>query len=167
MSWGPVSKAKQSSGAHLVQVDSNRAGQRLDNFLSARLKGVPKTAIYRMIRTGQVRINSGRCKPASRLAEGDQVRIPPARTRQSGEFVVSDAVCRQVEEAKTLYEDLFQQGRRSFALCLNLANLKAKEEELEPALTLLRLALKSCPAGHEMSASINHNIRFIEGKLKA
>jgi 23S rRNA pseudouridine955/2504/2580 synthase len=99
-----MSKANKSSGAHLVQVDSNRAGQRLDNFLSARLKGVPKTAIYRMIRTGQVRINSGRCKPSSRLAEGDQVRIPPARTREPGEFVVSDAVCRQVEEAK-VFED--------------------------------------------------------------
>lgn len=99
-----MSKANQSSGAHLVQVDEDRAGQRLDNFLSARLKGVPKSAIYRMIRTGQVRINGGRCKPASRLQQGDQVRIPPARTREPGDFVVSEAVCLQVEEAK-IYED--------------------------------------------------------------
>ena len=94
----------KSSGAYLVQVDTDRAGQRLDNFLAARLKGVPKSAIYRMIRTGQVRINGGRCKAASRLEEGDKVRIPPAHTRQKGEFVISPAVCRQIEEA-LVYED--------------------------------------------------------------
>jgi len=99
-----MSKPNKSSGAHIVRVDSDRAGQRLDNFLSARLKGVPKSAIYRMIRTGQVRINGGRCKAASRLEEGDEVRVPPARTRERGEFIVSDAVCRQVEDA-LLFED--------------------------------------------------------------
>lgn len=99
-----MSNQSKSSGAYVVQVDSDRAGQRLDNFLSARLKGVPKSAVYRMIRTGQVRINGGRCKAASRLEEGDEVRIPPAHTRERGEFVVSDQVCRQIEEA-LIYQD--------------------------------------------------------------
>jgi len=94
-----MSKPNKSSGAHLERVDSDRAGQRLDNFLSGKLKGVPKSAIYKMIRTGQVRINGGRCKPASRLEEGDAVRIPPAHTRDKGEFVVSDRVIRQVEDS--------------------------------------------------------------------
>ena len=94
----------KSSGAHLVLVDGDRAGQRLDNFLSARLKGVPKSAIYRMIRTGQVRINGGRCKAASRLEEGDKVRVPPAHTREKGEFVISEQVCRQIEDA-IIHED--------------------------------------------------------------
>lgn len=94
----------KSSGVQLVRVDTDRAGQRLDNFLAAHLKGVPKSAIYRMIRTGQVRINGGRCKAASRLEEGDEVRIPPAHTRQKGEFVISPAVCHQIEEA-IIYED--------------------------------------------------------------
>ena len=81
----------------LVQVSDDRAGQRLDNFLSAQLKGLPRSALYRMIRTGQVRINGKRCKPASRLEAGDMVRIPPARTRDKGEVVVSDRVCQQLE----------------------------------------------------------------------
>ena len=91
-----MSIPNKSSGAHLVEVDSDRAGQRLDNFLAGHLKGVPKSAVYRMIRTGQVRINGGRCKAATRVEEGDAVRIPPAKIREKGEFVISETVCRQV-----------------------------------------------------------------------
>lgn len=98
-----MSKPNKSSRAHLVEVDSDRAGQRLDNFLSGKLKGVPRSALYRMIRTGQVRINGGRCKAASRLEEGDKVRIPPAHTRDKGEVVVSDRVIQQLEDA-IIYE---------------------------------------------------------------
>ena len=98
-----MSKPNKSSGAHLVEVDSDRAGQRLDNFLSGKLKGVPRSAVYRMIRTGQVRINGGRCKAASRLEEGDKVRIPPAHTRNKGEVVVSDRIIQQLEDA-IIYE---------------------------------------------------------------
>jgi len=94
-----MSKTRKSSGAHLARVDSDRAGQRLDNFLYTQLKGVPKSAVYRMIRTGQVRINGGRCKPSSRVDEGDDVRIPPAHTREKGSFTVSDRVREQIEEA--------------------------------------------------------------------
>ncbi|MDX1460301.1 MAG: RluA family pseudouridine synthase [Xanthomonadales bacterium] len=56
----------------------DRDGQRLDNFIQAQLKGVPRSLVYRLIRTGQVRINGGRAKPATRLAAGDEVRLPPA-----------------------------------------------------------------------------------------
>jgi 23S rRNA pseudouridine955/2504/2580 synthase len=94
-----MTKPNKSSGAYLVEVDSDRAGQRLDNFLAGKLKGVPKSAVYRMIRTGQVRINGGRCKAASRLDEGDKVRIPPAHTRDRGDFVVSDRVIQQLDNA--------------------------------------------------------------------
>jgi 23S rRNA pseudouridine955/2504/2580 synthase len=94
-----MSNQNKSSGVQRVQVDADRAGQRLDNFLSARLKGVPKSAVYRMIRTGQVRINGGRCKAATRLEQGDEVRIPPAHTRDKGDIVVSDRVIRQIEES--------------------------------------------------------------------
>ena len=97
-------KPNKSSGAYLARVDSDHAGQRLDNFLSGRLKGVPKSAVYRMIRTGQVRINGGRCKPASRLETGDEVRIPPAHTRDRGEIAVSDRVIRQIRES-LIYEN--------------------------------------------------------------
>lgn len=99
-----MSKPNKSSGAHLVHVDSNRSGQRLDNFLLKQLKGVPKSAIYRMIRTGQVRINSGRSKASTRLEEGDEVRIPPAHTREKGNFTVSVEVRKQLEES-VLFEN--------------------------------------------------------------
>ncbi|MFB6261426.1 MAG: S4 domain-containing protein, partial [Thiohalorhabdaceae bacterium] len=61
---------------------SGHAGQRIDNFLMARLKGVPRSRVYRMLRKGEVRINGGRCRPGYRLEKGDQVRIPPVTTRQ-------------------------------------------------------------------------------------
>jgi 23S rRNA pseudouridine955/2504/2580 synthase len=62
-----------------VRVGEDEAGQRLDNFLLARLKGVPKSHVYRLLRKGEVRVNKGRAKPDYRLAEGDEVRLPPVR----------------------------------------------------------------------------------------
>ena len=60
------------------EVDEEHAGQRLDNFLLASLKGVPRTHVYRLIRSGQVRVNGGRVKADRRLVEGDEVaRITP------------------------------------------------------------------------------------------
>jgi 23S rRNA pseudouridine955/2504/2580 synthase len=66
-------------GASRLAVDESGAGQRLDNFLIARLKGVPKSHIYRIVRSGEVRVNSARASVSNRLAEGDQVRVPPIR----------------------------------------------------------------------------------------
>ncbi|MCB1671756.1 MAG: RluA family pseudouridine synthase [Gammaproteobacteria bacterium] len=62
-----------------TRVEAGAAGQRLDNFLLAQLKGCPKSRIYRMIRKGEVRLNRKRARPDSRVAEGDMVRIPPVR----------------------------------------------------------------------------------------
>lgn len=98
-------KEKSRKGVQTVTVDADRDGQRVDNFLSARLKGVPRSAVYRLIRTGQVRINGGRCKPASRLNSGDEVRIPPVRSEDPAQVVVSDAVKAQVKDAIVLETD--------------------------------------------------------------
>jgi 23S rRNA pseudouridine955/2504/2580 synthase len=68
------------SGVRMVRVADDREGQRIDNFLAGQLKGVPKSLIYRLVRTGQVRINGKRAKPDTRVSEGDEVRIPPVRT---------------------------------------------------------------------------------------
>ena len=84
MSWGLDVMKKTTSGVSHVEVTQDRGGQRLDNFLMARLKGVPRSVIYRIIRTGQVRVNGGRSKPATKLQPGDIVRVPPASIR-SGE----------------------------------------------------------------------------------
>lgn len=83
---------KVSSTVNYVEVSKDRDGQRLDNFLSARLKGLPRSVIYRIIRTGQVRVNGGRAKPATRLETGDMVRIPPASVRESKPGEVPPAV---------------------------------------------------------------------------
>jgi len=63
-----------------LEVDDEAAGQRIDNYLTRVLKGVPKSHIYRILRSGEVRINKGRVGPEARLAAGDVVRVPPVRT---------------------------------------------------------------------------------------
>lgn len=63
----------------MVEVDEDSAGQRLDNFLIRHLKGVPKTHVYRIIRSGEVRINKGRASADTRVEAGDVVRLPPVR----------------------------------------------------------------------------------------
>jgi 23S rRNA pseudouridine955/2504/2580 synthase len=68
-----------STGVKLVRVDPERAGQRIDNFLLGHLKGAPRSLIYRILRTGEVRINGKRAKPDTRLEGGEEVRIPPVR----------------------------------------------------------------------------------------
>ncbi|RAW83953.1 23S rRNA pseudouridine(955/2504/2580) synthase RluC [Photorhabdus laumondii] len=72
-----------------VTIDDDEAGQRVDNFLLARLKGVPKSMIYRIVRKGEVRINKGRIKPEYKLSAGDVVRIPPVRVAERQEVPVS------------------------------------------------------------------------------
>ena len=62
-----------------LTVDAESAGQRLDNFLIRHLKGVPKTHVYRIIRSGEVRLNKGRTSADARVAPGDLVRLPPVR----------------------------------------------------------------------------------------
>ena len=70
----PVAAAVQA-----LTVDEESAGQRLDNFLIRHLKGVPKTHVYRIIRTGEVRVNKGRASAETRIQAGDVVRVPPVR----------------------------------------------------------------------------------------
>jgi 23S rRNA pseudouridine955/2504/2580 synthase len=68
--------------AVLVEVGEESAAQRIDNFLLRRLKGVPKSHVYRVLRSGEVRVNSGRVGPEYRLRPGDRVRLPPVRVSQ-------------------------------------------------------------------------------------
>ena len=75
-----MEKNSKTSQATIVTVDDADDDRRLDNFLLSRLRGVPRSRVYRMIRGGEVRVNKGRARPDRRLAAGDQVRIPPVRT---------------------------------------------------------------------------------------
>ena len=87
---------------HLV-VDEESAGQRLDNFLIRHLKGVPKTHVYRIIRSGEVRINKGRAQADSRIDTGDLIRIPPVRVSESIQSKSLGVV--PAREFPVLYED--------------------------------------------------------------
>lgn len=69
----------------LLTVDEDSAGQRLDNFLLRHLPGVPKTHVYRIIRSGEVRLNKGRSAADARVSAGDIVRVPPTRTAQNAQ----------------------------------------------------------------------------------
>jgi 23S rRNA pseudouridine955/2504/2580 synthase len=78
---GDASKGAQAApSVRYVTVSSEYAGQRLDNFLIRLSKGVPKSHIYRVVRSGEVRINRGRASADQRLSAGDEIRIPPMRT---------------------------------------------------------------------------------------
>ena len=92
------------SRVKIVEIDADQADQRIDNFLLGRLKGVPRTRIYRLLRRGEVRVNKGRVKPAYRLRAGDQVRIPPIRQAERVPGRVGGDLCRRLEAA-ILFED--------------------------------------------------------------
>jgi len=68
--------------AQWLTVDAEQADQRLDNFLMRHLKGVPKTHIYRIIRSGEVRVNKGRAGADTRVQAGDVLRLPPVRVSE-------------------------------------------------------------------------------------
>ncbi len=74
-----------AASAQFLTVDEESAGQRLDNFLIRVLKGVPKTHIYRIIRSGEVRRNKGRVSADDRVQLGDVLRIPPIRLSERTE----------------------------------------------------------------------------------
>ncbi len=94
----------------MVVVDEDSAGQRLDNFLMRHLKGVPKTHVYRIIRSGEVRVNKGRSAADTRVQAGDAVRVPPVRisdrVAEKAQAMV-DQVARGVpaREFSILFED--------------------------------------------------------------
>ena len=98
--------AKPEPGASEVRfmtVDEESAGQRLDNFLFRQLKGVPKTHVYRIIRSGEVRINKGRAQADSRIAAGDVLRLPPVRVAARSEEGATPAA--PAREFPLLHED--------------------------------------------------------------
>ena len=73
-------KGLSNASATVRVIDSEGAGQRIDNYLLRELKGVPRSHVYRLLRSGEVRVNSRRVDATRRLEEGDRVRIPPVRT---------------------------------------------------------------------------------------
>lgn len=89
-----------------LTVDGVYENQRIDNFLTSRLKGLPKSRLYRIIRKGEVRVNKKRIKPDYRLKAGDIIRIPPVQLSQSpNDGVKPSAHLQALLESSILYED--------------------------------------------------------------
>ncbi|MGR9114438.1 MAG: 23S rRNA pseudouridine(955/2504/2580) synthase RluC [Gammaproteobacteria bacterium] len=89
-----------------VEIGDENSDQRLDNFLISKLKGVPKSRIYRIVRKGEVRVNKGRVDIKYRLQQGDVVRIPPVRiSDQADSEIFVPQTLKQSLEQDVLYED--------------------------------------------------------------
>jgi len=88
-----------------VTASDDEAGRRLDNFLLTRLKGVPRAHVYRLIRSGEVRVNSRRAKASYRLLAGDEVRVPPVRQPDASNTPLTGRVRADWIEPLVLYED--------------------------------------------------------------
>ena len=98
-------KVETNAGVQKVQVGPGDDGQRIDNFLLKRMPGVPKSHVYRLLRSGQVRVGGGRAKPERKLVQGEEVRIPPVRVAERGTPVrAPDAVLNKLRES-IVYED--------------------------------------------------------------
>ncbi len=94
-----------ASKPQMLRVPERQHGQRLDNFLLRELKGLPRSRVYRLIRTGEVRVNRGRCKPDTRLSRGDQVRVPPFAGRRPAHIGTPTDKLRQRLEDSVLFEN--------------------------------------------------------------
>ena len=99
----PQAAASTVSGVRKVRIDADGAGQRIDNFLRKELPGVPKGRIYRLLRRGEVRVNSGRIKAEYKLREGDEVRVPPARVSAGAPVPAGKLAADMLD--RVIYED--------------------------------------------------------------
>lgn len=88
-----------------LTVDSEETGQRLDNFLLRHLKGAPKALIYRIVRSGEVRVNKGRAQVTYRVLAGDEIRIPPIRLAEPNTATPPASAARQGAALPILFED--------------------------------------------------------------
>lgn len=98
-------KTPATGGVRLVRIAEDRDGQRLDNFLLGYLKGAPRSLVYKIVRSGQVRVNGGRVRADRRLEGGDEVRIPPVRIEDPAEKGTPSAGLLEAMAASIVFED--------------------------------------------------------------
>ncbi len=89
----------------MIKVPEDRAGQRLDNFLLGQLKGAPRSLVYKLVRSGQVRVNGGRAKADRKLDGGEEVRIPPVNLNELGDKAPPPSSFLQRMEEAIVFED--------------------------------------------------------------
>ncbi|HTA64671.1 MAG TPA: RluA family pseudouridine synthase [Xanthomonadaceae bacterium] len=100
-----MTEEQPGRGVRTATVPDDRDGQRLDNFLLGQLKGAPRSLVYKLVRSGQVRINGKRAKPDSRLEGGDLVRIPPVILAEPGQKVDAPVALLDRLAAAIVFED--------------------------------------------------------------
>lgn len=105
--WLQMNISDLFTKVQLITIDEDHMEQRIDNFLITKLKGVPKSMIYRILRKGEVRVNKKRIKPEYKLQIQDVVRIPPVRVSQNDEKKAPSAKLSRVSQLKDriIYED--------------------------------------------------------------
>jgi len=96
---------KKPNPVYFIEISTDQAGQRIDNFLLTLEKGVPKSRIYRAIRKGEVRVNKGRIKQTYKIQAGDSIRIPPLRTSEKTKITTVNDIVRAQLNAAVLFED--------------------------------------------------------------
>lgn len=95
-----------NAAVKMLEISEDEAGQRIDNYLMAKLKGVPKSLIYRIVRKGEVRVNKGRIRPEYKLQCGDVVRVPPVRVSEKTQAPVSSKLNKVASlEQQIIFED--------------------------------------------------------------
>src|SRR5690606_7521850 len=101
----PANPNSDKPSVRMITVPDDRAGQRLDNFLLGQLKGAPRSLVYKLVRSGQVRVNGGRAKAERKLEGGEVIRIPPVHLSEEGDRTgPPESFMRRLEQA-IVYED--------------------------------------------------------------
>ncbi|EAT13322.1 23S rRNA pseudouridine(955/2504/2580) synthase RluC [Bermanella marisrubri] len=131
-------------GVQFEEVTADYVGQRIDNFLMSRIKGAPKSLVYRIIRKGEVRVNKGRIKPEYKVKLGDVVRIPPVKVKAEGDAApISKDMAEGIEQSILFEDDYFLAVNKprgmavhggsgiSLGLIEVLRNLRPKAKRLE------------------------------------
>lgn len=101
----PENPLVKKSSVKYCTISADDDGQRIDNFLVNKLKGMPKSRVYRILRKGEVRVNKKRVSPSYKLQEGDEVRIPPVFLEEKAKQVPPSQTTRQLLASRILYED--------------------------------------------------------------
>ena len=101
----PANPTPGKASVRMITVPEDRAGQRLDNFLLGQLKGAPRSLVYKLVRSGQVRVNGGRAKAERKLEAGEIIRIPPVQITEEGDKAGPPEAFMRRLEAAIVYED--------------------------------------------------------------
>ena len=99
------SPERPAGAARTIHIAEDRDGQRIDNFLLGYLKGAPRSLVYKLLRSGQVRLNGGRVKAERKLEAGDQVRIPPIRLDEPADKGTPARGLLEAMDASIIFED--------------------------------------------------------------